>query len=269
MPGAADEQISEVVGAVAFGPGGVLPAPVSIPAEEAVTLVVNGQEFVTLLASPGDRLALTAGFLFDEGIVDSIDQVTLLEEEETGMRVEAVGIEIGLRLFERRVLGSGCGKSLTSISALDAFSAPHRSLPAERPWVGMGRLLEAGAVTYARGGAYRRTRGTHAAGLFSRAGELVAFAEDIGRHNAVDKVIGRLVLDRAPLTDLFLVVTGRISSEMVAKVAKTPIPLIASKSVPTNLAVAHAVRLSVCVVGRMTRGDLIAYTFPDVIGAES
>lgn len=268
MRGSADELTGSAVEAVVFGPGGPLPESVSIPSEEAVTLVINGQEFVTLLATPGDRSALAVGFLYDEGIVDGIDQITSLEEDATGVRIDARGVELGLKLFERRVLGSGCGKSLTSISALDAFSAPHRALPSEVPWLGVGRLLAAGATTYERGRAYRRTRGTHAAGLFSRSGELVSFAEDIGRHNAVDKVIGRLVLDRAPLTDLFLVVTGRISSEMVTKVAKTPIPLIASKSVPTSLAVRHALQLSVCVVGRMTRGELIAYTFPELIDPE-
>ena len=268
MRRSADELSSKAVEAVAFEPGGSLPASVSIPSEEAVTLVVNGQEFVTLLASPGERLALTAGFLFNEGIVDSIDQVTSFEEDAAGVRIEAAGVELGLKLFERRVLGSGCGKSLTSVSALGAFSAPHRSLPQALPWVGVGRLLAAGATTFERGRSYRRTRGTHAAGLFSRGGELVSFAEDIGRHNAVDKVIGRLVLDRVPLTDLFLVVTGRVSSEMVAKVAKTPIPLIASKSVPTSMAVENAQRLSVCVVGRMTRAELIAYTFPELIDPE-
>ena len=63
-------------------------------------------------------------------------------------------------------------------------------------------------------------------------------------------------------------VTGRISSEMVAKVSKTPIPLVASKSVPTNLALEHALHLSVCVVGRMTRNDFVAYTFPELIDPE-
>ena len=112
-----------------------------------MTLVVNGQEFVTLLASPGDRAALTVGFLYDEGIIDDLAQITSLEEEATGMRIKAEGVEMGLKLFERRVLGSGCGKSLTSINALAAFSAPHRSLPDEIPWVAAGRLLAAGATT--------------------------------------------------------------------------------------------------------------------------
>ena len=233
-----------------------------------MTLVINGQEFVTLLASPGDRLALTVGFLYDEGIIDDLGQITSLEEDAMGVRVGAEGVELGLKLFERRVLGSGCGKSLTSINALAAFSAPHRSLPGELPWVSARRLLAAGAVTFERGRTYRRTRGTHAAGVFTRSGELFAFAEDIGRHNAVDKVIGRLVLDREPLGDLFLVVTGRVSSEMVAKVSKTPIPLIVSKSVPTSLAVEHALHLSVCVVGLMTRNDFVAYTFPELVDPE-
>ena len=212
----------------------------AVPREDAVTLFLNGQELVTLLATPGRRRELALGFLYDEGIIDRMDQLVSLEDEDTGVRVEATGVELGQRLFERRVLGSGCGRGMGFAIALDVFAAPCRRLPDALPWVGASAVFKAARITYSEGPLYRRTRGTHAAGLFDRSGRLVALGEDIGRHNAVDKVVGGLLLAGLPLTDLFMVVTGRISSEMVSKVAKTPIPLLISKSVATALAIDHA-----------------------------
>lgn len=261
---------TDVSGAVAVdtfeaATGAWSPTPGLVPQEEPVTLTVNGSELVTLLATPGDRLALVAGFLFDEGIIDRIEQLESLDEEAAGVRVRAAGVDLGLKLFQRRVLGSGCGKSFTFSSALDALAAAARGLPADLPWVGASAVLRAAKETYSGGELYRRTRGTHAAALFERSGAQVSLAEDIGRHNAVDKAVGGRLLAGRSLTDLFMVVTGRISSEMVSKIAKTPIPLVATKSVPTGLALEYARKLGLCVVGRATGGRLIAYTFPELI----
>jgi FdhD protein len=237
----------------------------SLPREEPVTLTLNGQELVTLLASPGHRSELAIGFLYDEGIVDRLDQLVSVEEDESGVRVEAAGVDLGRRLFERRVLSSGCGKGMGFSSALDVFAAPWRKLPQELPWVGASAVAEAARVTYSMGPLYQRTQGTHAAGLFDREGGLVAIGEDIGRHNAVDKVVGRLLVAGVPLAGLFMVVTGRISSEMVSKVAKTPIPLLVSKSVATSLAIEHAERLSLGLVGMVRRSRLVAFTYPELV----
>jgi len=240
-----------------------------VPQEEPVTLTINGRELVTLLATPGDRSALVAGFLFDEGIIDRIEQIESLEEEEAGVRVRAEGVDLGLRLFQRRVLGSGCGRSFTFTSALDALAAAGRVLPVDLPWVGASVVLRSAQATYSGGELYRRTRGTHAAALFERTGAQVRLAEDIGRHNAVDKAVGGLLLAGRPLTDLFMVVTGRISSEMVNKIAKTPIALIVTKSVPTGLALDYARKVGLCVVGRATGNRLFAYTFPEMLDSNA
>ena len=247
------------------GEDGVREDSLSLPREDPITLVLNDQELVTLLASPGQRVELAVGFLYDEGIVDRVDQVVSVEEEASGVRVEAPGVELGRRLFERRVLSSGCGRGMGFSNALDVFSAPWRALPEDLPWIGASAIFEAARVTYSEGPLYRRTRGTHAAGLFDRSGRLVAIGEDIGRHNAVDKVVGRLLLAGTPLNDLFMVVTGRVSSEMVSKVAKTPIPLLVSKSVATTLAIDHAERLSLGLVGLVRRSRLTAFTFPQLV----
>ena len=228
-----------------------------VPQEEPVTLTINGRELVTLLATPGDRSALVAGFLFDEGIIERIEQIESLEEEKAGVRVRAEGVDLGLRLFQRRVLGSGCGRSFTFTSALDALAAAGRVLPVDLPWVGASVVQQSAQATYSGGELYRRTKGTHAAALFDRTGVQICLAEDIGRHNAVDKAVGGLLLAGRPLTDLFMVVTGRISSEMVNKIAKTPIALLVTKSVPTGLALDYARKVGLCVVGRATGSRLL------------
>lgn len=253
------------VEAVRAGSGAWSTDVVLVPQEEPVTLTINGRELVTLLATPGDRSALVAGFLFDEGIIERIEQIESLEEEKTGVRVRAKGVDLGLRLFQKRVLGSGCGRSFTFTSALDALAAAGRVLPADLPWVGASVVLQSAQATYTGGELYQRTRGTHAAALFERTGAQVCLAEDIGRHNAVDKAVGGLLLAGRPLADLFMVVTGRISSEMVNKIAKTPIALLATKSVPTGLALDYARKVGLCVVGRATGSRLFAYTFPEML----
>ena len=238
-----------------------------LPEEEPVTLNLNGRELITMLASPGLRRELAVGFLYGEGILDRLEQLKSLEEDEAGVRIEADDVELGARLFERRVLGSGCGKGVTFLSGLDAFAESGRAPVEELPRFPVTTIFGAAAQVYGGGPLYRRTRGTHAAALFTVGGEALAFAEDIGRHNAVDKVVGRALLAGHGLRETFLVVTGRISSEMVSKTAKTPVPLIVSKSVPTAMAVRHARRLRLGVVGRVRRGSLVAFTLPELIQA--
>lgn len=239
-----------------------------VPREEPVTLTVNGRELLTLMASPGERRELAVGFLVGEGILSGVHQLLDLEEEPAGVRVRAEGVDIGVRLFERRMLSSGCGKGLGFVSALDALAAPQRRLPTELPWVGASVVQRAAAAAFSQGAAYRLTRGTHAAALFDRTGNPAGVAEDIGRHNAVDKVIGRRLLNGQSLEELFLVVTGRISSDMVGKAAKSGLPLVASKSVATGLAIDYASRLLLGLAGRVARGRLLAYTFPELIDPE-
>jgi FdhD protein len=244
---------------------------VCVPREEALTLVLNGRELVTFLASPGHRRELVAGFLFCEGLVQDPAQLVRIEEDDAGVRVEATGVDLPLRLMEKRVLGSGCGKAVGFLTALDAFTAAtgprSAALSSARPWVQPSVLCAAAHTTYAGGALYRRTRGTHAAALFRRSGEMVALSEDIGRHNAVDKAIGGRLLAGESLVDLFVVVTGRVSSEMVGKILRTPIPLVVSKSVPTDAALAQAARTSMTLVACRGGQRLKVYTGPELVGA--
>jgi FdhD protein len=245
--------------------GGWSAEEAEVPREEPLTLNVNGGELVTLMATPGRDEELALGFLVGEGIIAGLEQVVELRRETTGIEVTAEGVDLGLRLFERRMLTSGCGKGVGFVTALDALAAPQRRLPVETPWVRASVLEKAALQLYAGGALYRRTRGTHAAALFQRDGSLAGMAEDIGRHNAVDKVMGGRLLKGGGFEDLFLVVTGRISSDMVSKAARSGVPLVASKSVATSLAIEYGQKLLLGLVGRVSRGRLTAYTFPELV----
>jgi FdhD protein len=238
---------------------------IPVPVEEPVTLTINGSELVTLMASPGARRELAAGFLVGEGIIADLSQLEEMEEDARGVLVRAKGVDLGLRLFEKRVLSSGCGKGMGFVTALDALAAPHRRLPAELPWVTASVVQAAAFLTYSGGPLYQLSRGTHAAALFDREGRLAGLAEDIGRHNAVDKVTGEQLLKGARLEELFMVVTGRISSDMVSKAARTGVPLVASKSVATSLALQYGEKLQLGLIGRVARGRLTVYTFPELL----
>jgi len=238
----------------------------AVPRETSLTLSINGEELVTLLATPRNLQALVIGFLFAEGFIKDPQELIALDIAAGKAEVELEDVDMTLKLFRRRVFGSGCGGPAGFTSALDALAASGRDLPACLPWVDAQTLREAARFTFSRGSLYRLTRGTHAAALFGREAEMVAMAEDIGRHNAVDKVIGLALLEDRPLENLFMTVTGRISSEMVGKLAHTQIPLVLSKSAPTDLALDLAVKVSLSVVGRATAKGFTVYTCPEMVG---
>lgn len=256
---------SEVEGFSVRGSSPGVPETLAVPGEEPLTLFINGEELVTILATPRDLQELVVGFLYDEGFLRDPGKIGHLEVAEGKAEVDLEDVDLSLRLFKSRVLGSGCGGAAGFGSALDALAASGRGLPELLPWVGPGALMQAARSTFSQGGLYRRTQGTHAAALFDREGAMVAMAEDIGRHNAVDKVIGRILLEGRPLGELFMTVTGRISSEMVGKLAHTRIPLILSKSVPTDLALDLAAKISLAVVGRGSAKGFTIYACPEVV----
>ncbi len=258
---------SSTLPVVRLSPEGAVEEHARLAMEEAVTIAVNDEELVTLLASPEDREALVVGFLFNEGIIDDAGQIQSVTADGTWMRVEAKGVQMNMRLYDRRVLGSGCGRGVSFSTALDAFAATRRTRPHHEGWVKLEVLLASAEDFFSRGPHNKRLRGTHSAGLFDWSGRVVAHADDIGRHSAVDKVVGKVLLSGASLEDLFLLVTGRVSSDMVGKIMRTPIPLVLSKSVPTALAVELAEPIFLTIAGRPTRTGLTVYSHQRLIAS--
>ena len=221
--------------------------------EWPVWLEVNGEPAVTWMCTPELLEELAAGWLHGEGYIASAAELLKLRPCATDLgfwaevppaRVAAVKAE-----GRRRVLASGCGAVTTLLADPQSLApAPSRGTPppAER----MRALFK---QLFAVGRRYNETGGIHAAALTDGA-DLLFHAEDIGRHNAVDKVIGAAVLARAPLAGRGLLVTGRISAELAFKGARAGLAWVATPSVPSTLALRVAAPAGMTLVGRAVSG---------------
>jgi FdhD protein len=222
--------------------------------EVAVWLQVNGRPVVTWMCTPDLLEELALGWLHGEGYIDSIEQVRLRPcatdlgfwadvPEERLAAVQAEG--------RRPVLASGCG----AVSTFLADPATVVAQPARGAPPSLEQLRGLFKALFASGERYKDTGGIHAAALVDReSSSLVAHAEDIGRHNAVDKVLGAALLARRPVDGLGLLVTGRISAELAFKAARAGLAYVATPSVPSTLAVEIARRSGMVLVGRAVSG---------------
>jgi FdhD protein len=216
--------------------------------EIPITIILNGQELVTLLCSPGNLKYLAVGFLASEGLIKGKEEIgqVLVDDRRGVVRVATTGEkkDAGDLLF-KRLITSGCGRGASLSRAADAS--------------GLGKVTSEGRFSAAeilnltrafqqRSEVYRSTGGVHSAALCDNHSILV-FAEDIGRHNAVDKVFGQAILEDIVIRDPALITSGRISSEILLKVAKRQVPFLISRSAPTNAGVILAGNLGITLVG--------------------
>jgi FdhD protein len=220
---------------------------------------VNGIEVVTLLTLGDEPVELGLGFLRSEGFFSSRDELAGWEEEPGVLRVRVSrDVAAVRRLLEKRTVTTGCGKGTTFYGALDALRCrPVTSAVTFVP----GELLRRMHELQERSDLYRRTGGTHNASLVTGA-ETLVFRTDIGRHNAVDMIGGRAFLDGLDMADTALLTTGRVSSEILVKVAKMRVSVLGSRSAPTALALRLAEELGVTVVGYIRNGRFNVYTHP-------
>ena len=215
--------------------------------EAPVTLILNGKELVTLLCTPEkiDRLAL--GFLRSEGFINTIDDLSMIRVKEDGLvdlelKSDSEAIE---KLYGKRTITSGCGKGTVFFNVLDSL----QSSPLE------GKLqVEAAAITrlskelQSHSELFKRTGGVHSAALADQ-NEIIFFFEDIGRHNAVDKLVGECLLGRVTMEDKFFILSGRITSEILLKAARLKTELIVSRAAPTALSIELAEKMNITLVG--------------------
>jgi FdhD protein len=232
-----------------------------MPSERPVTVYMNDIEVATMQATPDDLEELAAGFLVSEGLLEDRDALRSIGADHKRGLVyvetdEAVPDEL---TFRRRYLTSGCGKGVTFSSVGHAKSLtpvpPGFTVSASdvREW--MRQMNE-------QAGKYRDSGGMQACAL-AGGGKVRIVREDVGRHNAVDKVLGRAWLDRLPTDDAVLLSTGRVSYEMAVKAAKASVPVVVSKSAVTDLAAEIAGGLGITVIGYARGGSMVVYTHPE------
>ncbi|MBI4296113.1 MAG: formate dehydrogenase accessory sulfurtransferase FdhD, partial [Chloroflexi bacterium] len=202
--------------------------------EQPLTIVLNDQELVTLLCLPADMKYLAVGFLSSEGLLnDKSDIKRIAHDEKRGIVwVETTDKKtLEPEVLYRRLITSGCGRGASFYSATDV-QAEMRVDSATT--VAAPKITDLVMEFQHRSQVYRATGGVHSAAL-SDGQRIVAFHEDIGRHNAVDKIFGDCILNDVPTANGIVITSGRISSEILLKIARRSIPVLISKSAPTNL----------------------------------
>ena len=235
--------------------------PRGMPSERPITIHLNDVEVATTQSTPSDLEELAAGFLVSEGLLSDRDALRSIDvDAKRGLVWVTSDEEVPSDLVHRtRYMTSGCGKGVTFASVGHAKGlAPVTStttVSAEALYGLVGEMARDATL-------YRDTGGMHACGL-ARNGVLISVREDVGRHNALDKLLGRAWLDRIPTSDGILITTGRISYEMAVKAAKASAPIVVSRSAVTDLAADIAGELGITLAGYARGGKLTVYTHPE------
>jgi FdhD protein len=236
--------------------------------EMRFTIFVEDRELVTLMCSPHQLRPLVVGFLYLEGLIETIDDIELLRVclED---RLAEIRLTNGFPdVPPRKILTSGCtggvsfGKYLDDIERFRVSDSTTRVAPGT-----MYQLLRA---LYDRSNLYRESGGVHTS-IFAMPGSTTPrlVAEDIGRHNTLDKLQGMALLEEIPTRGGIIIASGRISSEMLFKAAIMGVPIVGSRTSPTHLALAVADRLHITVCGYLRQGSMNVYTHPFRLQAQA
>ncbi|MEU7278245.1 formate dehydrogenase accessory sulfurtransferase FdhD [Streptomyces sp. NPDC045431] len=252
--------------------GAVSARPDTLVAEEPLEIRLNGKPLAITMRTPGDDFALAAGFLVSEGVLGSAADVRAIvycagaqDDGTNTYNVVDVQLAPGVRVpditLERNVYTtSSCG--LCGKASLDAVRTTARFPISDTPPLRIEPALLAELPDRLRGAqrVFDRTGGLHAAALFSETGELLDVREDVGRHNAVDKLVGRALReDRLPLDRAVLLVSGRASFELAQKAVMAGIPVLAAVSAPSSLAVDLAAETGLTLVGFLRGPNMNVY----------
>jgi FdhD protein len=229
-----------------------------VAVEEPLEIRVDGVPLVVTMRTPGHDEELALGFLYGEGLIDR-PHLAGPTEDFANNTVEVAGPltrDPGQRRFYTTSSCGVCGKG--ALEEVAVHSAP---LP---PGPVVDRELLAALPDRLVQPAFERTGGVHATGLFDSSGELILANEDVGRHNAMDKVIGRALLDGAvPLGERILCVSGRLSFELVQKAAVAGAPILVGVGAPSSLAISLADDRGMTLCGFARRGRVNVYTHPE------
>lgn len=232
----------------------------NVAIETPLTIDVEGVNSYTTLCSPGDKRAMVAGFLFTEGIIQSRDDIAVLAECMDDPEVVRVKLT-------KQPEAPGRSTTIVSACGLCGSTDIHEKI-ASLPQVGdtlridAARMQQVMDLLQTKQVAHKKSGGTHAILLFDPKGEMLSFAEDIGRHNALDKAIGKCVLVGVSLKGCGAVLSGRVSFEMTSKCAMAGIEVILAVSAPTSLALTAATACGITVCAFVRNHGATLYTHP-------
>jgi len=234
-----------------------------VVAEAPLTIALNEEKVVTLLCTPQDQEYLAVGFLFSEGLIQNKKEIQRFDFDRKKNKINVITKSkrsIPSDFSQTKILTSGCAKGVT-------FSNMENIDPAKDLLIDLQTTLTSSEIQKLmhefekRSVLFRQTGGVHAAALADKEKILIYF-EDIGRHNAVDKVFGKCLLEGISCEDKLLLLSGRISSDILAKASKSKVTIIVSRSAPTSLAVKNALKLGITLVGFARGSKMNIYSFP-------
>lgn len=231
------------------------PVSVRVSMEYSLTLSINGNHYLSVACSGSDLRELAVGHLASEGIIQSEDEIENIEIDYDTPLVNIVTRESDYmteKLFRLRSIPSGCGSHAMVMEYTKGYVRSRMQLNAENILPLMREFLN-----YSEH--HKMTRGVHSAGLYTSTGERLSFFDEIGRHNAVDKVIGDAFLRKIPLNDKILASTGRISGEITVKALSSNIPVIISRSQPTSITIELARKYGLIIIGRIRASSFTAF----------
>lgn len=224
-----------------------------LPEEAPLSIYVNGSELATFMCTPRQQDVLALGFLANEELIAAMDEVRVVHICANGTCVD-VWLDHAIQHPKRSIVTSGCGGGLT-FDDLSRQIEPLNSDLRVRP----AQVRDLMRQLYSAGELYRSVRGIHTSAL-SDGERLLFVAEDVGRHNTLDKLRGQALMQNADTRDLILLSSGRISSEMLNKAAKMGVPLVISRTSPTSLSVTLAQAWGITLVGYVRQNRMNVYT---------
>ena len=227
--------------------------------EGFVSIFVNGEELATVMCSPREQRQLALGFLCNEGIINSMADVRAAHVCPSGACVDVWLTRSDFVRPTRLILTSGCGGGVT----FDDLSKVQEPLESALT-IGPQRLAELLIEMQQRATLYARSRGVHTAAL-SDGEKIIVLAEDVGRHNTIDRLRGACLIEQIDSRDTILLCTGRISSEMINKAARMGCPIIASRTSPTSMSVQLAREWNITLAGYVRRDQMKVYAHAERI----
>lgn len=227
----------------------------SVIEEALISIYVNGFELATIMATPREQDHLAIGFLKNEGLISAKQEIAAIYITPDGCCVD-VWLDHSIQPPEQVIITSGCGGGVT-------FSEPEGGLQPlpDGPAIDPEQLFDLFQLLHSPESLHAEARGVHTAGL-SDGSIILAHAEDVGRHNTIDKLLGQCLQEGIDTGGMILLATGRVSSEMLRKGAMMGCPIIASRNSPTSMSIRMADAWNITLVGYVRRTSLRAYTHP-------
>ncbi len=238
--------------------------------EEPLEIRVNGESVTVTMRTPGDDFDLAVGLLWTEGIIKSRDEIGTIaycpDEEQPQLKniVNVVLVDASRKVESSRRLWSNSSCGLCGKATLDAIYQVCRPITSNIT-VGFDLLCSLPSRLRQAQANFERTGGIHAVALFDTQGSLLMLREDIGRHNAVDKVLGAALLGGLPLSELIMMVSGRLGFEIAQKAVVAGVPIVASISAPSSLAVELAKDIGMTAIGFLRGRSMNVYSHPERI----